>query len=37
LSATYVSAAWKDIIVFVILIAVLLIRPHGLLAPARQA
>ena len=37
LSATYASPAWKDIIVFMMLIGVLLIRPQGLLAPARSA
>jgi len=31
LGAGYISAAWKDVFVFVILIALLILRPTGLL------
>jgi branched-chain amino acid transport system permease protein len=34
LGAVYISAAWKDVFVFLVLILVLIFRPNGLLGEA---
>ena len=32
LTGAYVSSAWKDAVPFILLLAILILRPHGLLA-----
>ena len=32
LTGAYVSSAWKEVIPFVVMLAILIVRPHGLLA-----
>ena len=32
LTGAYISSAWKDAVPFIVMLAILILRPHGLLA-----